>query len=279
MPAFAQSIFPTAQNVLDLARSIVNDAFPGGVGMIPGAGRILTNDAPFTLPYLNSAFATLQRKLRNGGVTFPIKTQILSNVTPVAAVSSNITVNISYNGYFDGVLNNDSPKLPSDMMQPYILWEQPASGAQTNGWNRMYEVGALPGYQQSNWQGCWQWRNYSIYMPGSMIAENLQIQYMSGQPPIYAPPEQFTNVSINIADSTDALAYLVAMKFAEARGAADVTGLQTGFADALDDMIREYVRQSQTRRLVRGAFGTEAPRAGSYGGGFFGGGPYVSGGS
>src|SRR5438105_10724983 len=122
MPSFPQSLFPTVESVMDLARSIVNDMFPGIGGT---NGRILTDDAPFTLPYLNSAFRTLQRKLRNEGVTFEIKDNIiLLNLAPVVAQDPAVQVNVSYNGYFNGTTMSPTPILPSDALQIYAVWER-----------------------------------------------------------------------------------------------------------------------------------------------------------
>jgi hypothetical protein len=55
MPVAPQAGFPTVDEVMQLARSIVNDTFPGIAG---AQGRIFTNDAQFTLPFLNSAQTT-----------------------------------------------------------------------------------------------------------------------------------------------------------------------------------------------------------------------------
>jgi hypothetical protein len=240
-----------------LSRSLVNDMFPGGLNTAPGVGRILTDDASFTLPYLNSAFRTLQRKLRIGGVTFPVKEEILYNLTPIVTPSSDIFVYVDYNGYFDGTASHDSPALPGDLMQPYAVWEQNTSGASQNGWCLMGQPPDVFECLQGTSLGIWEWRSYGIYMPGATLTKNLKIKYLSGQPPINVPPQNFATTSINIADSTDALAYLVAKQYSIARGASDVSAFNEGFADAVTDMINEYVKRGQTKILVRGQYGSE----------------------
>ena len=256
MPDFAQSIFPTCEDVLNLVRSIVNDTFKG-VNQLPGEGRIFTDDAAFTLPLLNNAFRTLQRKLRIGGVTFPIKEAILYNLTPVVAQNADVFVNVSYNGYFDGTAMHASPALPSDLMQPYFVWEQCAASGSTLGWSRMFQPQkALCGGLQSTRLTQWEWRGYALWMPGSLTAENIRIKYQSGQPPLTPVSQDFSQTSINIADSADALAFLMAAEYSSARGAADVTRLEQKALDAINDMIAEYVRQSQTNPIRRGMLGT-----------------------
>src|SRR5262245_18586596 len=94
-----QSGLPTVEDVTELWRAIVNDTFTGVSGK---QGRICSDDAPFTLPYLNSAFRKVQRKLRLEGVTFPIKDNvILENLTPVVTQDSKVQVYVGFNGYYD----------------------------------------------------------------------------------------------------------------------------------------------------------------------------------
>src|SRR5271170_7610518 len=103
---------------MQLTRSIVNDTFPGIAGT---QGRIFTDNAPFTIPFLNSAFRKLQRRLRNEGVTFPKKNVVLFNMVPVVQADPAVFVSIGYNGYFNGTQNFPTPALPGDCYQPQLL--------------------------------------------------------------------------------------------------------------------------------------------------------------
>ena len=100
MTNIPNSAFPTVGECMDLARAIVNDSFPGIAGV---QGRILTNSATFTLPYLNSAFRTIQRRLRNEGVTFPIEDYfVLSSLPAQTNQDPSVFCYIGYDGYFNG---------------------------------------------------------------------------------------------------------------------------------------------------------------------------------
>lgn len=252
MPDFAQSLFPTIESVMDLARTIVNDMFPGANG---SNGRILTDTALFTIPMLNSALRTVQRKLRIEGVTFPTKDNyIMYNVTPVQSVSPNVQVYIGYNGYFDGSQMHATPTLPTDMMQPYEVSEQNA------GSNLPFQPmgqpdGGIGSNMQGPWMSIWEWRNYGIYMPGSTQVKNLQLRYKSTQMPLDVPAEDFATTAINIIDSEEALAYHIAMMYAEARGSSQVESAMAKRDDAISDMASEYVRRSQTINYRRAAYG------------------------
>jgi hypothetical protein len=264
MPIGQQEGFPTIEEVMTLARSLVNDTFPGIAG---AQGRILTDNAPFTLPFLNSAFRTLQRKLRISGVTFPTKDNvILTNVTPVVTQDPNVQIYVGYNGFYDGTTMHPTPKLPGDLVQPYVVWEQPA-----NSGLPFVEMGqpqeGLPSIMQGPALRLWEWRNYKIYMVGSTQAKNLRLRYRSGQPPLDVPPEDFATTSINILDCQEALANFVAAGYAQARGAQDVSALIQAADDAIDDMVSEWVRRGQTinsrRQPYRGTTGYDGQTGGS----------------
>src|SRR5258708_9389526 len=121
-PSFQQQAFPTMAEIADLSRSIVNDTFPGLAGQ---QGRILTNDAPFMLPYFNSAFRWLQRKLRNEGASFPIiDNWILPGLTAVISANPDVQTYVSFAGYFDGTSMHATPRLPSDCLQVLEVQER-----------------------------------------------------------------------------------------------------------------------------------------------------------
>jgi hypothetical protein len=271
MPILQSGPFPVLQDILDLARSYVNDMYPGVGGT---NGRILTNSAPFTLPYLNSAFRTVQRKLRNEGVTYPIKDNVqLLNITPVQQVNPNVQVSIGYNGYFDGTQNHPTPVLPADCVQPLVLWEQiVGSGLPFQLMCQSQE--GLTSIFQGPLFGYWEWRTYQLNMPGSQSTENLRMRYTVGQPPFASLPTDFATTQVFIIDSQEALACDVALQYGRARGASPdaITSVQAQRDAAIDDMAQEWVRRAQTvtyRRMPYGGpnGGDSSNNAGGYGGG------------
>jgi hypothetical protein len=255
MPDFAQSLFPTIESVLTLVRTIVNDTFPGIAG---AQGRIYTDSAPFVIPSLNRALRLLMRKLRNEGVTFPTKDNyIMYGVTPPQNPGPNTQVYIGYNGYFDGSQMFPTPKLPSDMMQPYEVSEQ-TTGSNLSFQPMAQPQGGLCCSNQGPYMGSWEWRDYGIYMPGSTVTKNLRLRYKSTQMPLDVPVADFATTAINIIDSEDALAYEMAAVYAEARGAAEPEKLRAQRDDAIFDMANEWVRRSQTINYRRQAYGGDS---------------------
>lgn len=263
MPDFAQSLFPTIESVTTLWRSIVNDTFPGANG---AQGRIATDNAPFTIPMLNRAMRLLLRKLRNEGVTFPTKDNyILYNVLPVQTVSPNVQVYIGYNGYFDGSQMHPTPTLPTDMMQPYEVSEQNA-GSNLSFCEMGQPQGGIPSTCQGPYMGCWEWRDYKIFMPGSTQTQNLRLRYKSTEMPLDVPPASFATTAINIIDSEDAIAYEMAAMYAEARGSSSVESLRQSRDDAIFDMANEFVRRGQSVQIRRPAYGSGGSRGTGTGG-------------
>jgi hypothetical protein len=244
VPSFQEANFPTIEEVMDLARSIVNDMYPGSNG---AHGRILTDDAAFTPSYLNSAFRTVQRKLRNEGARFPIVDGfIIYGLPPVVAANPGVLVSVGFNGYNNGTQVYGALKLPSDCVNVQVV-RQRQTGSNLNFAEMIPAQGGLPSGYQNNWLGMWEWRAYQIFMNGSLVQQDISLRYTQGQPPLNAPAADFADTAINIQDSQEALAYWIALQYGHARGASPtaMTYAQQKFDEAIDDMASEFVRQQQ----------------------------------
>jgi hypothetical protein len=249
----ANGVFPLLQDIMDLARSIVNDMYKG-VGNTNG--RILTNDANFTLPYLNSAGRTVYRKLRNEGVTFPIKDNVkLLNIPIVDPPSVQSQIEIGYDGTFNGQVMSPLPALPPDLVQPLVVRAQLAN-SQTPYCPLVPAQQGLPSGLQGPTLGPWDWRDYKICLNGSTQLWNLDLRYTSGLRTISAQPSQFATTRFSIIDSCDAMAYWVAVEFGQARGA-DTSKVEAKFTEAIADMALEWVRQQQERSFRRIPYGNQ----------------------
>jgi len=254
MPSFPQLGFPVMDEVMQLVRSLVNDTFPGIAG---AQGRIFTNNADFTIPLFNSAYRKLQRKLRTEGATFPIKDNvILLNLTPVVAPDPSVQVYVDYNGYFDGQTMHQTPKLPSDLLQPYVVEEQTV-GSALPFMPMAQPPEGLPSVMQGSLLGMWEWRNYKIYMVGSILAKNIRLRYQFANVPLNVPAADFDTTSIPIIDCQDALANYIAAMFGRARGANPqaVEAIEAAGDDAMNDMVFEWIRRAQTVTYRRPAYG------------------------
>jgi hypothetical protein len=236
---------------MDLARSLVNDMYPGVGGT---NGRILTNSAPFTINYINSAQRTIARKLRIEGVTFPIKDGvILNNLTPVPNPSVDIQTFVGFEGYFDGVTLHATPQLPPDCLQVFVVSEQTAGSGLPYSQMVQPENG-LPSSIQTQVLGMWEWRQYRIYMIGSTATKNLRIRYQSGVVPFNTPPADFDTAYLGILDCEEAVAAEIARLYALARGGGNVQMVTQMRDDAIDDMVNEWTRRQQQQNFRRESY-------------------------
>lgn len=251
-----ESAYPNAEQVMNRARAFVNDAFRGG------QGRILTDQAPFSVEYLNAALEELQDRLSNNGSITLIKDNvILGPITPIPAVDPTKQVFISYTGYNDGTTNHATPVLPSDLRAIYEVWEQ-IEGSGLPFQPMMQPQGPLPSQYQGPYLGLWEYREDRLYMLGSTSTEQLRIRYESRQP-VIASGSNLADTQIGILSSVNALATIVAYVYARARGAAALPVMQADAEKMMQYIVRRYVRRDQSINFQRRPYGQGAGETGN----------------
>lgn len=231
VPSSGIAIYPTANDVLNLARSIVNDA------ALSLDGNVLSNSAPYTFTLLNSAYQDLQDELIDRGVETLVEELVLDDFPKVDATVQNdpsIQVYLAYTGSFDGVTLHTSPALPENLVLPLRFWERTANtNAQMQPMIR--PNGGLPSYSaQSNYLRWWDYRSDAVYFIGSLMDEDLRLRYIS-----YFVELVDGDSVVLLPRSKNALAYLTAAEFAAARGSA--------LAQAYRTQAGEYIGQIATR--------------------------------
>lgn len=249
--------YPVIEDVLNLARAIVNDTFSGATGT-PGEGRTLTDNAPFTLPLLNSAIRRLTQQLENNNVTTFTVDNFVLTVPAVPTPDAGVQVNISYSGYFDGTSQNANPSLPPDMLVPLEIWERPTGSAIE--FQRMDQVGVLPSVIQGNYLKFWSWSQDQLNFIGAVQSTDIRIRYKSRILAPISSSTNFTNTVIPCADCADPLAYALARKYAVARNGVCPPDLKEEEQDAINQMVNRYVRAQQTTSFSRIPYGAEGTR-------------------
>lgn len=252
-----QSAYPNAEQVMNRARAFVNDAFRGG------AGRILTDTAPFTVEYLNSALEELQDKLRENGVITLIQDNIiLSPIPALAAPDPAVQISIGYNGTTtpSGIL--PSPALPSNVVAIERVWErQTGSGLPFKPMQEPME--GLPSILQGAWLNFWEYRGDAIYLTGSTQTEDLRIRAEISQ--ISVDPSSASDldaVQIQILASVNAVATLVAYNYARARGAQAAQLMAADADKMMRYIVRRYTRRAQGVNYNRQPYGEGGDRRG-----------------
>jgi len=238
MTQVQEGTYPIAEDVLNLARAIINDM------LRTTAGSILVDSAPFTNVFLNNAVRRTQRYLANNGLlSNVVDNAILTPITPVANQNTGVQVFVSALGYYDGMTTHSQPVLPPDLILPLSLMQrQTNSGAQfTPMWPAKQPLqDRIPG----PYFGEWEWRNDAINMVGSTNTLDIRVRY-EGRLARISPTADYTKTTINIRDGEDALGAAVVFVYAFSRGAAQRAEARAMWQEECDQLINRYVRKDQ----------------------------------
>ena len=225
MPVVSTTAYDQAEDALNLARSLANDA----------AGAVFSDAV--LMPFLNSAYRALRRELAESGVS-----------VLVAQVDVDLPL-------ADGVTNTaisdvSTPQLPTDLLAPHQLWEQATGSGDT--FALMEKItGGLPNFQPAARLRMWEWREDAIQLIGATQETTVRIRYEKSLPAIVLGTDP-----LQIRSSIDPLAYAVAAMAARSRGAQALAGDMFALAEnAIEKLIERYVRPEQFKGRRRKPYG------------------------
>jgi hypothetical protein len=251
-PTIALGPYPSLATIMDLTRSLVNDAQAGATGT-PGEGQILTNNpviSPFTQPFLNSAIRQLYRELRNIGQATLIKDNVvILNIPPLTSptyglgmADAAVQTFLGFGGYFDGFQMNSNIVLPSDVLFVEKVWER-QSNTPNDFIPMIQPQSGLRSRRQTPALYEWEWRNDSVWMVGSTQTRDLRLRYMASLPQFFSPTLDLTATYVPVMDSEDVLAYKTAVLYARMLGS---PGLPDLIAEAKEQTFQ--LKNQNTRR-------------------------------
>ena len=225
MPVITTTAYSPAEDALNLARSIVNDA----------SGQVFTDAV--LMPFLNSAYRTLQRELAENGVTvleaqLDLDLPLTDGLTPTE------------------ISDTSSPQLPSDCLAPHTLAEM-ATGT-TDLFISMEKITAgLPNFQPGGYLRMWEWLEDKVNLIGATQAITVRLRYEKVLPVLCAGTDP-----VQIRSSIDPLGYGTAAMAARSRGQrALAVDLMSAAADATTKLIERYVRPEQYKTRRRRPYG------------------------
>ena len=246
MPSVLTGPYDNAEVVLNLVRSIINDA------ILTIGGYVFADSQPYTFPMLNAAYRDLQDSLTDGGVETFVQTTQLLLFPPVNPVDPGNQVQLSYVGCFDGSSYFPNPTLPPNMIIPLRMWER--QSYTTNYFADMYQVNdGLPSIVQTQNMRYWDWQSDKIYMPGATQTIDLQLRYVS-----YLPDLTDGTSPVLIIRSLQALAYLTAYQFAKSRGSPLAQQFQSDAMVEVNDMINRTAKRTNRGNHRRQGYGQKA---------------------
>lgn len=228
MPVVSTTAYDQADAALNLARSLVNDA----------AGNVFSDAV--LIPFLNSAYRTLQRQLAESGVSVLIAQADL-DLTLTNGVTSTSISDVS------------APQLPTDLLAPHQLWEQPSGSSAT--FAPMEKItGGLPNFEPGSCLRMWEWRTDAIQLIGATQETTVRLRYEKSLPAIVVGTDP-----LQIRSSIDPLAYAVAGMAARSRGAQALAADMLALAqESSNELIERYVRPEQFKGRRRKPYGYRA---------------------
>jgi len=247
--------YDTVESVLNVARTRLNDAI-ASLG-----GDILTDTQPFTGAMFNSAYRKLQAYLSNLGYS-TYKRKFWAYAFPVVAStdpSSECIWNWQY--YYDGAAYWAPPLVgvcPQDMIAPLVMKERQTGTNQPFQPMRSAPDGLPEGYKRP-WNGWFEWKNNSIYLPGSTYSMDFEVEYaafdadfqVNGSNQIINP----TTTYVPIVRSQSALANYLCAEVALGRDDVDMNAfVQAAQDDAKLMMNNSDVKLKQRHPVQRQAY-------------------------
>lgn len=219
-------LFPTIEQIFNLVRVEINDAFKGA-NSVNGEGRIFIDTWSPVITHLNEAIDQFKRDLENSGVTTN-RTETFYTSLPVIDSSAGSGVPnpsaqqyMSFTGFFDGLNTTATPALPSDLIVPLEIWSR---NSNTNlDYGKMTPAAdGLPSVYQDYTLGMYEWRGNAIYFNGSLVQNDIRLRYEAGLTPISTSlsPSAFSTTTVGFLDSTQPLALYTAYIFCANKGPA-----------------------------------------------------------
>jgi hypothetical protein len=267
MPIGAPTTYPILEDVMVLARSLVNDTWSGATNT-PGEGQILVDNsslAPFTIPFINSGIRKVYRALDISGVATLIQDNIiLSNLGPVngplglAAPDPSIQVSVTYAGYNDGSGTiNAAIQLPANTLSVLKLWERQHGSNNPFVEMNQSQFGLASRFQVTTLND-WEYRQDAIYMVGSILATDIRLRTtvaLAGA--VSGAGNDFASLSIPILDCTDAVAWSI-VELYSARLEPDFLETAKEHSDEeIAKLVLRQVRQKQSVPYHRQGYGDD----------------------
>jgi len=142
-------------------------------------GKVLDFTDGFMQQATNSAYRILQDYLAGLGYQQLTAEVIIGQMPVVASQDPAVFTWLSWLGFFDGVQLWQQPALPQTFTHPLKIWERWSNiNAQFTDPPMIKMLDGLPTWIKQPRIRVWEWREDTIWMPGSQMVEDLRIRYM-----------------------------------------------------------------------------------------------------
>ena len=244
MPVVGVGGYDSAEYVLNLARSIVNDAAQSI------SGNLLSDSRPYTIPMLNGCYREMQSDLQNYGYEGFTTQVILNQIPPSYKTDPGVQVYVGFQGCNDGYNSFTNPHLPADLGIPLRLWERP-SGTTQNFQEMLPVNDGLPSRPQSGTLQQWDWQSDAIYFVGANQLTDVRMRYQRNFPDLV----DGTSI-VMIPWSDRALAFLMGRTFGAARGSQMWQYMDQKYDEAMVSIMQMTGRKRQRGSHRRRPYGS-----------------------
>lgn len=262
MPIVAPQRYPNLQGMMDLFRSLLNDDGGGADG--PQGGIIATNEAPFTLPFLNSAIRFVYRSLRNiGDPALILDNYLVLGLPALTGPNPAVQVSLGFLNYFDGFANHSDWTLPAGAMGVDRVWERIAGTD-----NVFYPMTAVPDglapVMQISTMRVYEWRTNALWMPGALESVDLRIRCKIALPPILGAvidgktTLDFATTYVPVLDSEDAIVDRMLTLYARRFAPDQFAAADAASKESMGQLELQVIRAAQRATTARRDFGEEA---------------------
>lgn len=264
------NVYPSLESMAQLFRSRINDDAAGATDT-PGEGSIAYDNAPFIMPFMNSAMEDLFSDLRIvRDPTLIFDNYIVEGIPVIngpygsAAPAPETQVYLGYNGFFDGTQMWPAFKLPIYTRDVTRLWERITGSA--NNFVPMSEAQfGLPPVQQGSLMREWEYRGDSIWMPGALQQVDLRIRgtlnfvdYINNVDYSVSPTVgtlNFSNTFFPIQDSKNSIVAKMLVQYAQRFSPESLAAAQADETMKVKKLKQEIALRRQTVQYSRGDFG------------------------
>lgn len=232
-------------NILNAARFRLNDKL---ASLYPTSGKILDETMASTQQATNNAYRRFQDALCDAGVERFKGEVIIPNIPVVTNLDPASKCSINWFTFFDGTNYQTQPTLPGDLILPLWMSDRPAVSSGPNPFffpdvnqpNMYCQTDGLQTARKFQANRQWEWRQDTIFFPGSIIPVDFRIVYRCYLADFNDVGSiRWFQQAVPIMRCLDPFAWWICVEFASARAAdGDATEQMLGVAaDCLEQAV------------------------------------------
>lgn len=236
-------------------------------GTIQGYGTGTKYTDTILMPFVNSAYRSLQRALKATGSTEFKESQAFVTIPGITFAEPSTQVVLAYEGvsissdadpaptFIDPVITS---QLPADLLSPLEIWER-QTGSQNN-FSPVVDLtndGGLPSRAQGQFLGVFEWAGDELVFIGATQDQDIKIRYQRSLPAVANGQS-----NLLVLNSEDFHAYAVATLCDASRGGRQTPTWTQIAEDAKEKLVNAATRQQQyVSRRPRGFSSRRGPRS------------------